>query len=256
LKDADMSHQRNAAFTLVELLVVIGIVAVLLALLLPALAAARRQSKSTACASNLRQICTALNAYAASNDGRLPDVSTSATGGNLWDVSKSFVNALEAQGVPMRTFLCPASQDITDGAYGFTSYTYFYLIQYNVWIERKNGTTDADVIPPSNAYAGTRFQIVSPRPAEPFAGPRRLSDPRASRNPVISDILGSNAAVTPPADADASRPGDPYRLNPASNHLDGLRVLGVNQGYIDGHVEKRAANEVRPYYRGNWWNWR
>jgi prepilin-type N-terminal cleavage/methylation domain-containing protein/prepilin-type processing-associated H-X9-DG protein len=61
------------AFTLVELLVVVAIVAVLAALVFPAFARAKEKAKQTACSANLRQIGVAMAAYRADYDDRIPD---------------------------------------------------------------------------------------------------------------------------------------------------------------------------------------
>ena len=75
-----MRHSCSAkrAFTLVELLVVIGVIAVLVAILLPALSSARASAKSVACLSNLRQLATAAHAYAIEHQGFYPIAQYSA----------------------------------------------------------------------------------------------------------------------------------------------------------------------------------
>src|SRR5688500_14298714 len=62
----------RVGFTLVELLVVIGVVAVLIGLLLPAMGRAREQAKAVKCASQLRQVGQAIQSYANVNLGWIP----------------------------------------------------------------------------------------------------------------------------------------------------------------------------------------
>jgi prepilin-type N-terminal cleavage/methylation domain-containing protein/prepilin-type processing-associated H-X9-DG protein len=66
------ARDTRRAFTLVELLVVIGIIAVLISILLPTLSGVRRQANLTQCSSNMRQISTALMMYIQDNKGRHP----------------------------------------------------------------------------------------------------------------------------------------------------------------------------------------
>jgi prepilin-type N-terminal cleavage/methylation domain-containing protein len=67
-----LDRQSRGAFTLVELLVVIAVIALLIAILMPALARARQAALRVQCASNLRQIGLGMRAYAVENRDALP----------------------------------------------------------------------------------------------------------------------------------------------------------------------------------------
>jgi prepilin-type N-terminal cleavage/methylation domain-containing protein/prepilin-type processing-associated H-X9-DG protein len=72
VKEIDMSARRKAGFTLVELLIVIGVIALLISILLPALGRAREAANTIKCASNLHSIGTGIALYAAQYKGALP----------------------------------------------------------------------------------------------------------------------------------------------------------------------------------------
>jgi prepilin-type processing-associated H-X9-DG protein/prepilin-type N-terminal cleavage/methylation domain-containing protein len=132
------------AFTLVELLVVIGIISVLIGLLLPALVWAREQANATKCLSNVRQLAMASMMFAQDHQGCVPTASddtwaklndpykvkflyrnSGATGGSVFDWASSLVSYLGARfsdgnsfmnapGAQTKAFVCP-SDSAQDG---------------------------------------------------------------------------------------------------------------------------------------------
>ena len=72
MRDRICSRHRYSGFTLVELLVVIGIIAVLVGIILPALTKAQSAAKRAQCLSNQRQLAQAMNLYMYENKGRFP----------------------------------------------------------------------------------------------------------------------------------------------------------------------------------------
>src|SRR5947209_521411 len=63
---------RRRGFTLVELLVVLGVIVLLMGILVPTLKSARESARAVKCANNMRQIYAAVIAYANDNEGTLP----------------------------------------------------------------------------------------------------------------------------------------------------------------------------------------
>ena len=88
-------------FTLIELLVVVGLIAILIAVLLPAIAQAREKGRRVSCTSNLRNLGMALRVYSADADESFPPGDNAAGLGLLVEM-----NQIKS----MKIFLCPSTK--------------------------------------------------------------------------------------------------------------------------------------------------
>ncbi len=209
-------HQRSA-FTLVELLVVIGIIALLISILLPALNSARQRGKNTVCLSNLRQIGMGVAMYASDHDGRFPLAAHSAS-------PTGWLDTLVPFGIDVDVRLCPDDKRLDRTPSPTTSYlTNDYMQPLTAWID-------------FNPITGTTLPGGRTRPFLKLVDIRK---PTLTAFVVESDLPGDHVhmvGVTTAAGLRSSVAVERHGNEPAgwSNFL-----------FVDGHVEAEPWKVLR-----------
>jgi prepilin-type N-terminal cleavage/methylation domain-containing protein/prepilin-type processing-associated H-X9-DG protein len=248
------------AFTLVELLVVIAVIAILAALLLPALSGAKDQAVRTDCENNERQQVLAFTMYASENKEFLP-VDTGAY--QAWDLQQLAGNLLVAEGAPYKVWYDPGTAQL----YNDQDYVAFWTnqsVMYDGESEALRHVGYTLTLPGIGEYTeedGTSFnyptnvnQKLNPG-AMTYNGKNLPIVPSARVLVACVTItsLGTSANLAVmeqypwtalPHSLDPDVPGTkPFT---SSHLLPNRRPLGGNMGMLDGHAEWRRFQNFIP----------
>ncbi len=230
-----VSSQQHG-FTLIELLVVISIIALMIAILLPALQKARDTARRSACMSNLKQFGIAHYIYSSENDGWFTPVfirtqwPTNKGPKTFWVKNRSFTRnlsvAVDTSGSQARypeSILCQESKVGQNSVGG------------SIWMSRVYGM---NLTGPRTRTWNQDPNDTGPQSVE-LAAMRLDNMPTPSDKMMMADALSQFVRV---GDSDEYRDEDFVDNGRIAYRHDNL--TGVNLLFYDGHVEARARDTV------------
>jgi prepilin-type N-terminal cleavage/methylation domain-containing protein/prepilin-type processing-associated H-X9-DG protein len=228
---------KKAGFTLVELLVVIGIIALLISILLPSLNKARETANRVKCQSNLSQIGKALLLYSNENKGAFPRTKADSTGtidytnGGFADADPFTSGNVVNNSIPAAMFLLIRTQDLTTEVFTCPSGSAEKdLMANSAATQRSNFTGSGTGVTKNVSYS---FVNVYPTTTATGLGYKTFITAFSSDFAIASDIAPAaiGDAVYTAITTGVAR-STMIKGNSKNHDQDGQNVL-----YADGHAE-------------------
>jgi len=259
---------RRRGFTLIELLVVIAIIAILAAMLLPALAAAKEKGRRTVCVGNLRQIGVSLQLYTGDNHDNLPAMADPINKANaLWDIPDQVSDALSGGSGSSTNFYkgifyCPDSvllqaQNVNywwdyvgsgSDTHRVTSYQWIISRDGKLGFYGQGSSSVVQLSPPKgylNKITTTFTNLYN------LASTEMVTDAVISEGNFTAGVLGANATGQTYVGVYTSNPTElPQKYN--SNHMHKSVPAGGNILFMDCHCEWRPFTTMQMW--GAWSN--
>jgi prepilin-type processing-associated H-X9-DG protein/prepilin-type N-terminal cleavage/methylation domain-containing protein len=227
-------RRRGAGFTLVELLVVIGIIALLISVLLPAMTKARESAKATKCMSNQKQAFVAIQMYCnewlkpgrfissdtyhGANPSATPPVTAASDASSEWGRRLTYNGRYLKSPAALR---CPSWEFNPYGS-DFKSYDADAMITYGMRNRTNPGENVDKFWSKWNSY-----KIDGPTSEYPLG---------ADSVRIVRATLSMNAS-----------PYQIYRIDSSNNGVHLRHNKGANIFYADGHVERANIDTLRKF---------